>query len=84
VRTITIVSAITGVLAIAAPARAEQYKCNPFVGPYPGYTAYAPSDCGGFRFYLAPTFHGYGYPEYRVQTPHKRAVKPTPASIERR
>ena len=81
-RAITIVSVITGALAIAAPARAEQYKCN-----HPGHTgpyAYALPDCGGFRFYLAPTFYGYGYPPYIVQTPHKHDVKQTPATIERR
>ena len=65
-------------------ARAERYKCNPIGGPYPGYTgpyAYAayyygyPPDCGGFKFYLAPTFYGYGYPEYKVQTHHKRDME---------
>ena len=85
-RAIAIVSAIAGalvVLGIAAPAPAQAggYKCNPTGGPYPGYTgpyAYAayyygyPPDCGGFSFYLAPTFYGYGYPPYRVPTQHKR------------
>jgi hypothetical protein len=89
VRAIAIILAITGALAvsgIAAPAAAqpERYKCNPTGGPYPGYTgpyAYAayyygyPPDCGGFSFYLAPTFYGYGYPPYRIQTQHKRGTK---------
>jgi hypothetical protein len=87
VRLIPIVLAVTGALAvsgIAAPARAEQYKCKPIGGPYPGYTgpyAYAayyygyPPDCGGFSFYLAPTFYGYGYPEYKARTQHKRDMK---------
>jgi hypothetical protein len=89
VRGIAIVLAITGALAVSgiaspAPAQTGRYKCDPTGGPYPGYTgpyAYAayyygyPPDCGGFSFYLAPTFYGYGYPPYRVQTQHKRDVK---------
>jgi hypothetical protein len=89
VRAIAIILAITGALAvsaIAAPAAAqpERYKCNPTGGPYPGYTgpyAYAayyygyPPDCGGFSFYLAPTFYGYGYPAYRIPTHHRRDTK---------
>ena len=89
-RATTIVLAITGALAvsgIAATARAEQHeqhKCNPIGGPYPGFTGpyvYAahyygyPPNCGGFSFYLAPTFYGYGYPEYRVKTQHNRDMK---------
>jgi hypothetical protein len=88
VRAITIALAITGALGvsgIAASARAEQNKCNLIGGPYPGYTApyayaaedyyrYA-SDCRGFSFYLAPTFYGYGYPPYIVQTQHRRDTK---------
>ena len=88
-RAIAIVVAITGALAVSgiaapAPAQAGRYKCDPTGGRYPGYTgpyAYAayyygyPPDCGGFSFYLAPTFYGYGYPPYRVPTQHKRDVK---------
>jgi hypothetical protein len=87
VRVIPIVLAVAGALAvsgIAAPTRAEQYKCKPIGAPYAGYRGpyvYAahyygyPPDCGGFSFYLAPTFYGYGYPEYKVQTQHKRDIK---------
>jgi len=86
------ITGVLAVSGIAEPARAQagrsastQHKCDPTGGPYPGYTgpyAYAayyygyPPDCGGFSFYLAPTFHGYGYPEYKVQTQHKRDTKP--------
>lgn len=86
-RAIAVMLAITGALAvsgIAAASQAEQHKCNPTGGRYPGYTgpyAYAayyygyPPDCGGISFYLAPTFYGYGYPQYRVPTQRKHGMK---------
>ena len=85
------ITGMLAVSGIAAPARAQteqatsnQHKCNPTGASYPGYVgpyAYAPyyyghlPDCGGSRFYLAPTFYGYGYPEYRVPGQTKRGAK---------
>ena len=76
---------------IDVPARAQtersaptRHKCDLTGGLYPGFVApyaYAPyhygypPDCGGISFYLAPTFYGYGYPQYRVPAQHKRSMK---------
>jgi hypothetical protein len=78
------------VSGIAAPARAQagrststQHKCDLTGGPYPGFVgpyAYAPYHygyppaCEGLSLY-PPTFYGYGYPEYRIPTQHKRDMK---------
>ena len=78
------------VSGFAAPARAQagrsastQHKCDLTGGPYPGFVgpyAYAPYQygyppaCEGLSLY-PPTFYGYGYPPYIVQTQHKRDVK---------
>jgi hypothetical protein len=54
VRAIAIVLAITGALAVsgtAAPAPAQAGRCDPYSGPYPGYT--------GPYAYAA---YYYGYP----------------------
>jgi hypothetical protein len=81
VRAKAIALAITGALAVsgiaaAAPAQAGRHRCDTIGGSHPRYTgpyAYAPyyygypADCGGFSFYLAPTFYGYGYPSYFIQ-----------------
>ena len=77
------------VSGIAAPARAQAersastHKCHLTGGPYPGFVgpyAYAPYHygyppaCEGLSLY-PPTFYGYGYPEYKAQTQHKRDAK---------
>ena len=78
------------VSGIAVPARAQtgrpaptHHKCDLTGAPYPGFVgpyAYAPYNygyppaCEGLSVY-PPTFYGYGYPEYRIQTPHKRDLK---------
>ena len=86
---LAITGALTA-LGIDVPARAQtersaptHHKCDLTGGLYPGFVApyaYAPyhygypPDCGGLSLY-PPTFYGYGYPEYRVPTQHKRDAK---------
>ena len=85
------ITGVLAALGIAAPARAQTdraasvlHRCNATGAPYPDYVgpyAYAPyyygypPDCGSFSVYLAPTFHGYGYPEYRVPGQTKHSAK---------